>query len=112
MRLDGRTGRRHRRRHHGRGPCQYAAALRLRRAVTIITDSELKRSAGYAADWRPRFADAYRLELQAWVDSLSGGNAGPLASALDGLLASAVADAVIVSMHSGGATTSVRVPEV
>jgi myo-inositol 2-dehydrogenase / D-chiro-inositol 1-dehydrogenase len=28
---------------------------------------------GYAADWRPRFADAYRLQLQAWVDSVVAG---------------------------------------
>ena len=78
----------------------------------IISDVGLTRSAPYAADWRPRFADAYRLELQAWIDSLTGGEPGPLASAHDWLVASAVADAVITSMHNGGATTPVRVPVV
>ena len=29
------------------------------------------------ADWRPRFADAYRLELQAWVDSVAAGAPTP-----------------------------------
>ena len=78
--------------------------------VKIISDSGLTHSAPYPADWRPRFADAYRLELQAWIDSLNGGDPGPLASAHDGLVASAVAEAVITSMHNGGATTPVRVP--
>jgi myo-inositol 2-dehydrogenase/D-chiro-inositol 1-dehydrogenase len=56
----------------------------------------------YAADWRPRFADAYRLELQAWVDALAAGRPTPLATARDGLVATAVAEAVIASMHDGG----------
>ncbi len=80
--------------------------------VKIITDSGLQRSTGYAADWRPRFADAYRLELQAWIDSLTGRDPGPLATAYDGLRASAVADAVITSMHNGGVNTPVRWPTV
>lgn len=73
----------------------------------LVVDGGLHRSAGYAADWRPRFAEAYRLELQAWVDHLGGAPAGPLASAADGLRASLVADAVIDSMHAGGAPTAV-----
>ena len=80
--------------------------------VKIISDVGLTRSAGYAADWRPRFADAYRLELQAWIDALNGGSPGVLATARDGLVASAVADAVITSMHNGGSTTPVHVPAV
>jgi myo-inositol 2-dehydrogenase/D-chiro-inositol 1-dehydrogenase len=76
----------------------------------LISDAALRRSGAYAADWRPRFADAYRLELQAWVDSLTGGDRGPLATMQDGLVASTVADAVITSMHQGGAYT--RVPKV
>jgi len=76
----------------------------------LLSDTALRRSVSYPADWRPRFAHAYRLELQAWVDSLSGGEAGPLATARDGLLASNVADAVITSMHRDGAWTAV--PEI
>ena len=78
----------------------------------IITDSRLSRGVAYAADWRPRFAEAYRLELQAWVDALGGADRGPLASAYDGLVASAVADAVITSMHSDGARVRVEVPTI
>ena len=61
------------------------------------------RSIGYAADWRPRFADAYRIELQAWVDAVLAGAPTPLATGRDGVAASAVAEAVITSMHDGRA---------
>jgi myo-inositol 2-dehydrogenase/D-chiro-inositol 1-dehydrogenase len=57
---------------------------------------------GYPLDWRPRFADAYRLELGAWVASVAAGAASPLATAADGLAASRVAAAVITSMHESG----------
>ncbi len=64
----------------------------------------------YAADWRPRFADAYRIELQAWVDSVLAGEPTPLATGRDGVAASAVAEAVITSMHEGGRVTKVDEP--
>jgi len=88
--------------------------------VALTTRSTgLARSSGFAADWRPRFADAYRLELQAWVDgvrrgarrSAPGATGAPgLATARDGLLAAAVCDAAIRSMRAGGSWTSVEVP--
>lgn len=53
-------------------------------------------------DWRGRFADAYRIELQAWIDALAGGGAaGAGASAWDGYAATAVADAAIAALGSG-----------
>ena len=78
--------------------------------VRLVQDAAGQRSTGYGADWRPRFAEAYRLETQAWVDALNSGTTSPLASARDGLVASAVADAVITSMRRGGATVPVEVP--
>jgi myo-inositol 2-dehydrogenase/D-chiro-inositol 1-dehydrogenase len=77
----------------------------------LVQDGNRERSTGYAADWRPRFAEAYRLENQAWVDALNSGTTSPLASARDGLVASAVADAAIRSMHRGGGSMPVEVPE-
>jgi myo-inositol 2-dehydrogenase/D-chiro-inositol 1-dehydrogenase len=74
----------------------------------VVVEGDLKRSLGYAADWRPRFADAYRLELQAWVDSVLAGAPTPLATGRDGVAASAVAEAVIASMHDGGRATKVE----
>lgn len=87
-------------------------ALALNTPARLITDTGGTRASGYAADWRPRFADAYRLELQAWTDAVTRGTPTPLATAYDGLVACAVADAVIASMKSDGATAPVRVPEV
>lgn len=86
--------------------------LALTDPARLVVDSARTRSTGYPADWRPRFADAYRLELQAWVDAVAAGRPSPLATAYDGLVAGAVAEAVIVSMKDGGRTVAVRVPEV
>jgi len=74
----------------------------------VVSDADGRRASGYPADWRPRFADAYRLQLQAWVDAVAAGRPAPLASARDGLTASAVAGAVIASMRDGGRTVAVR----
>jgi myo-inositol 2-dehydrogenase/D-chiro-inositol 1-dehydrogenase len=84
--------------------------LALTEPAKMITDGSRARSVGYAADWRPRFADAYRLELQAWIDAVAAGTRSPLASAHDGLVANAVAEAVIASMRGGGAMVAVTVP--
>jgi myo-inositol 2-dehydrogenase / D-chiro-inositol 1-dehydrogenase len=45
------------------------------------------------------------VELQAWVDALHAGTPSPLASAADGLRATAVAAAMIESMRTGRAVT-------
>jgi myo-inositol 2-dehydrogenase/D-chiro-inositol 1-dehydrogenase len=63
--------------------------------------------AGIPSDWRPRFADAYRLQLQAWISALAQGERPPLAGAQDGLNASLVAQAMIQSLHGDGAYTKV-----
>ena len=86
--------------------------LALTEPARMITDVNAGRTVGYPADWRPRFADAYRLELQAWVDAVAAGTPSPLATAHDGLVAGAVAEAVIASMHDGGRVVAVDVPAV
>lgn len=51
-------------------------------------------------DWRSRFAEAYRVQMQAWVDSLSGRpNDG--ASAWDGYRAIQVTEACLSAVRSG-----------
>lgn len=85
-------------------------SISLAEPVRVVVESDRTRSVGYAADWRPRFADAYRLELQAWVASVAAGEPTPLATARDGLVAGAVAEAVITSMREGGRTVKVEVP--
>ncbi|NNF52850.1 MAG: Gfo/Idh/MocA family oxidoreductase [Acidimicrobiales bacterium] len=60
-------------------------------------------------DWFGRFADAYRLQNEIWVDSLrSGVTVGP--SAWDGLAATAVVNAVFDSLEKGG-SSSVSLPD-
>jgi myo-inositol 2-dehydrogenase / D-chiro-inositol 1-dehydrogenase len=77
----------------------------------IVIDKSRQRATPYAEDWRLRFADAYRLELQAWVDAVAGGHRPPLATAGDALIANAVANAVVISMNSGGQAVAVQVPD-
>lgn len=86
--------------------------LALTEPAKMITDANRGRTVGYPADWRPRFADAYRLELQAWIDAVTSGAPTPLATAHDGLVATAVAEAVIASMHNGGQVVAVAAPAV
>ena len=62
---------------------------------------------GIPEDWRPRFADAYRLQLQAWISALEKGEVPPLATGRDGLNAALVAQAMIRSLRSDGAFTKV-----
>jgi len=69
----------------------------------IATDSERRRAVEYPADWIPRYSDAYRIELQEWVDSINQCRPSTLASAEDGLRSSLVADALVESMRSDGA---------
>lgn len=54
-------------------------------------------------DFRPRFAEAYRLELQEWVTALGEGRAPALATIDDGATATRVAAAAAASMRAGGA---------
>jgi myo-inositol 2-dehydrogenase/D-chiro-inositol 1-dehydrogenase len=77
-------------------------ALALAEPTVMVLDSARTHGYDYAADWRPRFAEAYRAQLQEWVDSIAAGRPSPLASAQDGLTATVVAQAMITSMRDGG----------
>ena len=52
-------------------------AISLTEPARVRLDAGQRHGIGYAADWRPRFADAYRIELQAWVDSVLAGAPTP-----------------------------------
>jgi myo-inositol 2-dehydrogenase / D-chiro-inositol 1-dehydrogenase len=75
----------------------------------VVTDAESRRAVEYPEDWIPRYSDAYRIELQEWIDSITRGRPSTLATAEDGLRASLVADALVESMRRNGAW--VRVPD-
>ena len=56
----------------------------------------------YAADWRPRFAEAYRLQIQDWIASIRAGRPSTTAaSAWDGYVASAIAEAGCTAFRTG-----------
>lgn len=67
---------------------------------TTVVLGAAGRSERVPADWRERFADAYRAELQAWLDGLPAG-AATGASAWDGYVATAVGDAAVRSSREG-----------
>ncbi|HEY6797219.1 MAG TPA: Gfo/Idh/MocA family oxidoreductase [Kineosporiaceae bacterium] len=54
-----------------------------------------------AWDWRERFAEAYRRELQDWVDRIHDGTGACGASAWDGYVATAVAETVLAAVAAG-----------
>lgn len=68
------------------------ADVHLRRAGT--------QSFAFAPDWRPRFAAAYRTQLQAWIDAVGRGRSIG-ANAWDGYAAAAVAAVCLESLASG-----------
>ena len=56
----------------------------------------------YPADWRPRFAEAYRLQNKSWLEFVDTGEPSPIAaSAWDGYCATAVAEAGVKALTEG-----------
>ena len=75
-------------------------SVMLRAPVASEVHVGLTASTAYPADWRPRFAEAYRRQNAAWVTSIGTGvPAG--ASAWDGYAATLAADAGVRSLDSG-----------
>ena len=73
-----------------------------------VTNAEQMHYLLHPLDWRPRFADAYRLELQEWVTSIALDRPGTLAGAADATRAAEVADAIIASIGTDGRETAVE----
>jgi myo-inositol 2-dehydrogenase/D-chiro-inositol 1-dehydrogenase len=69
-------------------------------ALTLL-NRDRRGGLAFPDNWVPRFADAYRRQMTAWVGAVkTGGAVG--ASAWDGYLASAIAEAVAAPMAAGG----------
>lgn len=81
----------------------------LRPPVNSEVCMNLSQGTSYPEDWRPRFVNAYRLQLQGWVRSIRTGKPEG-ASAWDGYAACACADAGLRSLASG-AGEKVNQPE-
>ncbi|MER9300454.1 Gfo/Idh/MocA family oxidoreductase [Mesorhizobium sp. M0621] len=63
---------------------------------------ELKSIERYAPDWRPRFAEAYRLQNKAWLNFVKTGVPSPIAAnAWDGYCATLIAEAGVKALSEG-----------
>ena len=87
-----------------------AGTIELAPTSRVLTRSGLKVSRDFPPDWRGRFADAYRRELQTWVDAVTRWRSGDVENtvgpvdgpdAWDGYRAALVAQTVLLSMAQG-----------
>jgi myo-inositol 2-dehydrogenase / D-chiro-inositol 1-dehydrogenase len=96
--------------------------IELAPTARVAVRSDLKLNLDFPPDWRGRFAEAYRCELQSWVDAIFQWRSGKGESGLepvdgpdawDGYRAAVISQAVLVSMSSGGrrAVESKPIPE-
>jgi myo-inositol 2-dehydrogenase / D-chiro-inositol 1-dehydrogenase len=82
----------------------------LRSPVNSEVHVALKQTTAYPDDWRPRFAEAYRLQNMAWLKSIATGiPAG--ASAWDGYCATLVAEAGVQSLEKSAPVQVAPVPK-
>jgi myo-inositol 2-dehydrogenase/D-chiro-inositol 1-dehydrogenase len=99
-----------------------AATIELASTARVVARSGLKVSQDLPPDWRGRFAEAYRRELQTWVNAIFRWRSGKVENGLgpvegpdawDGYRAAVVAQTVLVSMSRGGpvAVESMSLPE-
>jgi myo-inositol 2-dehydrogenase/D-chiro-inositol 1-dehydrogenase len=81
--------------------------IELAPGARVVARSDLKASQDFPPDWRGRFAEAYRRELQAWVNAISRWRSGTVESgagpvdgpdAWDGYRAAVISQALLVSM--------------
>lgn len=75
-------------------------AVRMAAPTRLLTDHAQRHGHGWPLNWVPRFAEAYRLQMAGWLNSLETGQ--PVgASAWDGYAASAIAEQVVPALQSG-----------
>lgn len=65
-----------------------------------VTNSGLHHGHEWPENWVPRFRDAYRVQITAWVRSVATGSPAG-ASAWDGYVATAVAEQVVTALQTG-----------
>ena len=75
-------------------------SITLRQPATTDVNLGLAQATAYPKDWRPRFAEAYRRQDQAWIASIVSGK--PVgADAWDGYAATRIAEAGVAALKSG-----------
>jgi myo-inositol 2-dehydrogenase/D-chiro-inositol 1-dehydrogenase len=83
-----------------------SGAVSLERPILSHVNSALTRSDIFPADWRPRFAEAYRLQDRDWIQSIQAGRPSAIgASAWDGYCAAIIAEAGVLALSGGKRVT-------
>jgi myo-inositol 2-dehydrogenase/D-chiro-inositol 1-dehydrogenase len=67
----------------------------------LLTSHAQQAGHGWPLNWVPRFAEAYRLQMNAWVDGIARGQAVG-ASAWDGYAATAIAAQIVAGLGTDG----------
>ena len=68
-------------------------------------DTALMSTRRHAADWRPRFREAYRLQNRAWINAITTDTPSPTAAnAWDGYCAAIAAEAAATALSTGRRT--------
>lgn len=77
-------------------------AISLRNPTYTSRDTALRNQTDYAADWRPRFAEAYRRQNRAFLNFVRSGHFPAIAAdAWDGLYAAVIAEAGVRALREG-----------
>jgi myo-inositol 2-dehydrogenase / D-chiro-inositol 1-dehydrogenase len=77
--------------------------------ATVLTNHAGHNGHGWAENWVPRFRDAYRIQINAWVKSIADGRIAG-ASAWDGYAATSIAEQVVTALQTGEAVRLSLVP--
>lgn len=76
------------------------------------TSAHLTNALAYPADWRPRFAEAYRLQNQAWIRTIIADRPDPIAAnAWDGYCATRIGETGVDALTKGVAVDVVLAPK-
>lgn len=66
----------------------------------VLTNLFSAQSFGFPSNWVPRFTEAYRLQMQAWVDATTAGRTVG-ASSWDGYVTTSIAEQIVDGMAAG-----------
>jgi myo-inositol 2-dehydrogenase / D-chiro-inositol 1-dehydrogenase len=78
-----------------------AGTIEMAAPTRVLTNLSGMQSFDFPPNWVPRFMQAYRLQMQAWVDATRAGRMVG-ASAWDGYVTTAIAEQIVNGMASGG----------
>jgi myo-inositol 2-dehydrogenase/D-chiro-inositol 1-dehydrogenase len=85
-------------------------SVSLRAPALLALPANLQASEAYASDWRPRFAEAYRLQNKAWINSILTDTPNDVASnAWDGYCATLIAEAGVKALDRGAKVAIERI---